>query len=169
MCMWSYSTLYRSVHCYNTLFLKHGGKISVEVIGRRRKTKRIERIFRCVDSVSVGIYNELLTVKLYYCHRILVGLLRISVWSRVDICSFCRVYYTFGLLDCVRYIEDSLYRVQKISFAYKFQVTAFLFLYPLCVIFVFTCGARDFNIKPITLKNSNLDIGSYVFLSIYAG
>ena len=62
----------------------------MEVIGRRRKTKRIERIFRCVDSVSVGIYNELLTVKLYYCHRILLGLLRISVWSRVDICSFCR-------------------------------------------------------------------------------
>ena len=62
----------------------------MEVIGRRRKTKRIERICRCVDSVSVGIYNELLTVKLHYCHRILVGLLRISVWSRVDICSFCR-------------------------------------------------------------------------------
>ena len=30
MFIWSCSTLQRSVHCYSTLFLKHGGQISVE-------------------------------------------------------------------------------------------------------------------------------------------
>ena len=34
--IWSYSTLYRSVHSYSTLLLKHRGQISVEVTGKRR-------------------------------------------------------------------------------------------------------------------------------------
>ena len=37
--------------------------------------------------------------------------------------------------------EQSLY---KVSFVFKFQVTIFLFLSPLCILFVFTRGARDF-------------------------
>ena len=37
MSIWSYGRLYRSVHNYSTLFLKHGGQISVEVTGKRRK------------------------------------------------------------------------------------------------------------------------------------
>ena len=36
MFIWSYSRLYRSVHNYSTLFLKHGGQISLEVTGKRR-------------------------------------------------------------------------------------------------------------------------------------
>ena len=41
--IWSYSTLYRSIHSYSTLFLKHGGQISVEVTGKQRN-KRIKEV-----------------------------------------------------------------------------------------------------------------------------
>ena len=34
--IWSYSALYRSVHSYSTLLLKHVGQISVEVTGKQR-------------------------------------------------------------------------------------------------------------------------------------
>ena len=91
--IWSYSTLYRSVHSYSTLLLKHRGQISVEVTGKRRnkgieleipvsftfyykkpskiiRHKRIKPIRRCVECVSVGIYNELLNLKLSYCYKI---------------------------------------------------------------------------------------------------
>ena len=36
MFIWSYGRLDRSVHNYSTLFLKHGGQISLEVTGKRR-------------------------------------------------------------------------------------------------------------------------------------
>ena len=36
MSIWSYSTLYRSVYSYSTLFLKHRGQILVEVAGKWR-------------------------------------------------------------------------------------------------------------------------------------
>ena len=70
MSVWRRSTLYRSVHSYSTLFLKHEGQISVEVTGKRRKTRRIKRICRRVDGVGVGIHNEQLTLKLFYCYRL---------------------------------------------------------------------------------------------------
>ena len=76
----------------------------------RRKTKRIKRISRCVYGVSVGILKELLTLKLFYWYRIegFWFLLVCFVFVFCHVITFVRyigVYYTFGLLDCVRYIE----------------------------------------------------------------
>ena len=49
--------------------------------------------------------------------------------------------------------------MQKIPFVFKFQKVIFLFLYSLCILFIFTHGTRDFTNQPITSKNSNLNNG----------
>ena len=49
-------------------------------------------------------------------------------------------------------------KLQKISFAFKFQVTIFLFLSPLRILLVCTRGTLDFTNQPITSENPYLDI-----------
>ena len=67
----------------------------------------------------------------------------------------CKITLNF---DKVKSLGSSA-SLQKISFVFKFQGTIFFFISPLCILFVFTRGARDFTNQPITLKNSNPDIG----------
>jgi len=68
------------------------------------------------DSVSVCIYNELLTVKLFYCHRIerfssslvcvlLIFIIFVFYYCFIDL-HYIALYYKFGLLYCVHYNKD---------------------------------------------------------------
>ena len=64
---------------------------------------------------AVGIYNELLTVMLFYCYKIegFCFLLVCFTFVFCHVFKFVRyigVYYTFGLLDCIRFTRISLYR-----------------------------------------------------------
>ena len=57
-------------------------------------------------------------------------------------------------------------QIKKISFL-KFQVTIFLFLSPLCIIFVFTRGMRDSTNKPTRQRTLTLTLETDVFRLLF--
>ena len=57
-----------------------------------------------------------------------------------------------GRNNCFKNILKNLFR-------FKISSNKFSFLFPLCILFAFTRSVCDFANKPITSKNSDLDIG----------
>ena len=60
-----------------------------------------------------------------------------------------------------------MHQIKKISFFLKFQVRIFLFLSPLCIIFVFTRGMRDSTNKPTRQRTLTLTLETDVFRLLF--